>query len=810
MKEKIKKMPGRIRNYFCSHMSAQVTVTVVLLLILAGLVLQIYVKNQYFNYLLRNTRSMEESMIETSTINIDANLKDIISAACNVGVNETLRVLVENTEADGILLAKEKLTLGSRMDDIAHQIGSVVSIAIVSDEGLWQEYGVYWYQTSSKGVWEDGNLDKLQEIYEKTMALQKEKANVRYYVETDPAVHSQWPQIRMVHIAVPLIGKTYSYSHVKNVAVVSFDMGDILEKSAFDRVADKPLSIGYIADENNRIIYHPNEEYDGMTVESYRKTLDSTENISRSLKYFGWTAYITTDLGKMRAQVNQMYTRSIYVYLFLLCICGFLWQFTIRRVLKPIDIIRDSMRIIKLSKNLPKIEVKGTNEIWQLAGYYNEMAETLERQYKEIRRYYREKNLSIRQKNKAEKEALESQINAHFLCNTLTAINYNAIDNEDYEVADLLKKLSNMLSYTFSRKLVSVSLGQELRWVEQYLYLQKFRLMDVFDYEIEFQEEYGEWPCCKLFIQPFVENSILHGFEGRESGGMIRITGHIDGSRFRLCIEDNGCGMNEDTEKLMQQILMEKHTLDLAGTGIGIQNVVTRLRMYYGEELSVVLESEPEKGTKFTFWLPIPEKPDVVFIDIKMPFMDGLSVIEAARAQGIKAEFVIVSAYADFDFAKQSISLGVIEYLLKPLTRDEAEAVLKKIENKISGKNSYSRRKSRNLRDKYPDAHPMILQALDIIQSGYAGKISQKKLAEDLGLSQEYFSYLFGKNIGENFSTFLREYRIEQAQYMLREEICDQRDVPYQVGFSDSKYFKKVFREVTGKSPSEYLSEIKE
>ena len=82
-------------------------------------------------------------------------------------------------------------------------------------------------------------------------------------------------------------------------------------------------------------------------------------------------------------------------------------------------------------------------------------------------------------------------------------------------------------------------------------------------------------------------------------------------------------------------------------------------------------------------------RPDIVITDIRMPFMDGLSVIEAARAQGIKAEFVIVSAYADFDFAKQSISLGVIEYLLKPLTRDEAEAVLKKIENKISGKNSY-------------------------------------------------------------------------------------------------------------------------
>lgn len=157
MKEKIKKMPGRIRNYFCSHMSAQVTVTVVLLLILAGLVLQIYVKNQYFNYLLRNTRSMEESMIETSTINIDANLKDIISAACNVGVNETLRVLVENTEADGILLAKEKLTLGSRMDDIAHQIGSVVSIAIVSDEtDVYLPGGASWTNAWTGETFEGG------------------------------------------------------------------------------------------------------------------------------------------------------------------------------------------------------------------------------------------------------------------------------------------------------------------------------------------------------------------------------------------------------------------------------------------------------------------------------------------------------------------------------------------------------------------------------------------------------------------------------------------------------------------------------
>ena len=85
----------------------------------------------------------------------------------------------------------------------------------------------------------------------------------------------------------------------------------------------------------------------------------------------------------------------------------------------------------------------------------------------------------------------------------------------------------------------------------------------------------------------------------------------------------------------------------------------------------------------------------------------------------------------------------------------------------------------------------MILQALDIIQSGYAGKTKPEEIGRRSWAEPGIFQLSFGKNYRRNFSTFLREYRIEQAQYMLREEICDQRDVPYQVGFSDSKYFKK-------------------
>lgn len=121
---------------------------------------------------------------------------------------------------------------------------------------------------------------------------------------------------------------------------------------------------------------------------------------------------------------------------------------------------------------------------------------------------------SMKMKRRAEREALESQINAHFICNTLNAINYEAMDNGDFKVSLLLKKLSNILRYTFDQKHQNVYMFQEISWIEQYLFLQKERMGSAFDYEIQFDSDYDNWPCRKLMLQPFVENSILHGLEG--------------------------------------------------------------------------------------------------------------------------------------------------------------------------------------------------------------------------------------------------------------------------------------------------------
>jgi two-component system response regulator YesN len=194
-------------------------------------------------------------------------------------------------------------------------------------------------------------------------------------------------------------------------------------------------------------------------------------------------------------------------------------------------------------------------------------------------------------------------------------------------------------------------------------------------------------------------------------------------------------------------------------------------------------------------------KPDVVFTDIKIPFMSGLSLIKAAQAMNNKIQYVITSAYEEFGYAKQAIALGVQDYLVKPVIYEEVVNVLKQSKGKIKGDRI---EEDEDINILYPNAHPLVLKALKIIESGYSARLNQKMIADNLGITKEYFSYLFHRDTGKTFSVYLKEYRIKKAKRLLSTEVIGKNEVPYQVGFTDPKYFNKVFRETTGETVSEY------
>lgn len=609
MKKKCSRTVQAVFKYWKSHVSAQVTITVILLLISAGMILQSYVKNTYFQFMLKETRNTIQTIADVSAANLNGKLKEVLNISCTIAIDDELLNSVDDARFRGLGDVRSKMSIEDQLSTIIQYAGSIAVAAVVTDEGILKEYARYWSDRSIWKMWDKENQPVLENLYKDVMDKLQENTVMRYSVSTDAIHHGKLGDVSLFHVAVPLLGKSNRLDELDAMLVLSFRLDRVCDiEELEDENGREKVIRSYLADQNGKILYHDNPEFVGMHVADYQKQTGEWENVSRELEYFGWTLCVTVDTENMRTEVDRLYQNSIYVYSILLLGCALLWQLALRKILHPLSDIRKAMKDIHLEKEIPHIKIKGSHELWQLAENYNKMTDELKAQREEISRQYKEKTLSIELRNKAEREALESQINAHFLCNTLTAINYDAVENEDYEVAAHLKKLSAILSYVFSKKQLHVTLGQEIQWVEQYLYLQKFRLMDVFDYVIDFPEEYGEWPCCKLFLQPFVENSIMHGFEGKEQGGFIKIEGKLVEKRFEITITDNGRGMDQETEKELQNILRTSHQLELVGDGIGIRNVVTRLHMFYGKEMDIRLETSPGQGTCFTFWLPLTEQ----------------------------------------------------------------------------------------------------------------------------------------------------------------------------------------------------------
>lgn len=256
---------------------------------------------------------------------------------------------------------------------------------------------------------------------------------------------------------------------------------------------------------------------------------------------------------------------------------------------------------------------------------------------------------------------------------------------------------------------------------------------------------------------------------------------------------------------------------------------------------------------------------------VYMPILDGLALIRSTRELpgGENIDFVIVSAYTDFTFAKTAIALGVREYLIKPVDRDALLELLNRLQGRrfqrplsdpraaVSGYPadapdqhagiSFSRAAAVPLVDTpqartaaadshtdaqitgeqngytdigsfdttlpvYPvaslpvrdDLHPTIRRALQLIREQYAGHLSQEELAQTLRITPEYFSYLFHRNMGISFTSYLRNYRIAVACQLFYDSRLKTYEVAEKVGYHDAKYFCRVFREVTGQTPTEY------
>lgn len=256
----------------------------------------------------------------------------------------------------------------------------------------------------------------------------------------------------------------------------------------------------------------------------------------------------------------------------------------------------------------------GGDEISDLYTYLNSMIHDIDTLTAGIYETKLEQEQARSRQREAEFKMLASQINPHFLFNTLETIRMKAYSCGDTEVADMVKILAKLMRHSIEVRDSLVTVKSELALTEYYLKLQHYRFGDVVTYTVKAEPGSGELYILPLLIQPLVENAFVHGLKERRSGGHIAVQAAANAEELTITVTDNGVGMSEAAlEALMQSI--ESDQFD--HTHIGVANIHHRIRLYYGAGWGISIQSTVGTGTTVTLRLPRCESENYTLVDKK-------------------------------------------------------------------------------------------------------------------------------------------------------------------------------------------------
>ena len=365
----------------------------------------------------------------------------------------------------------------------------------------------------------------------------------------------------------------------------------------------------FILDESGSIVYHPQQQqlYNELQTENIDLITDTKDDtvrtgsgnkgklycISRSNKT-GWTVVGCMSISELLRKSSQ--AQSIYVLIAaaLMIVALIFSSFLAKGFTYPIQRLRDSMaRVQEGDFNGADVEIDSDNEIGSLTRSFNVMTHRIQD--------LMEQNVKDQEaKRKSELKALQSQINPHFLYNTLDSIIWMAEGKKYEEVVLMTASLARLLRQSISNEDEVVPISREVEYAKGYLTIQKMRYKDKLEFQIDVEPSILNIPLIKLVLQPIIENAIYHGLKYKESKGLLLVKGFMKDGNAVLKVIDDGVGMDEET----LAHIYDRHKVNYHSNGVGVYNVQKRLKLYYGENYGITYESEQGVGTTATITIP--------------------------------------------------------------------------------------------------------------------------------------------------------------------------------------------------------------
>jgi len=546
----------------------------------------------FYSYFVSSTREMaienDEQVLEQVSWNINTYLHNMmnISDGMYYNVIKDTDLTYETIDDEmNLIYEANKNNLASIV--CATEDGAIISAAPVSV----RKSGI----DLKKQEWYKIATDEIENMHFSTPHVQNifESSNYRYY----------WVVSLSRSIELTNVGNTR-----RGVLLVDMKYSSI--EKLFEKVNEKSIGYVYLMDRNGEIIYHPMQQAINSDLyhennlkavnyqdKEYIENFEGEERtvVVKTVGYTGWkiisvipTSELTLDTNKQRLFFIMIFTIGILLILY--------GNITISRI------VTDPIR--KLEESLSQIEegylieddiyIGGSHEIQHLG-------KTIRSMVRQMRSLTDSMVKSEKEKRKSELDALQSQINPHFLYNTLDSVVWMVESKRYQEAISMVTALASLFRVSLSKGNHIISIHDEIVHATNYLNIQKVRFKNKFDFFIDIDEEIEDCATVKLIVQPLVENAIYYGVQHMDGDGEISIHGYEKDGDIYIDVSDNGMGIPPETASTL---LVNKAKTRGKGSGIGLWNVNQRISLYFKGEYGLAIESELDEGTTVTIHLP--------------------------------------------------------------------------------------------------------------------------------------------------------------------------------------------------------------
>lgn len=591
--KKIKEYQEKLSTYISKHIKLQsiqmtisISFTVVAVLGMGTIGVSLY--NRFVNRMEDMTIESSEQLLNQTAINLETYLRNMrrISDAMYYSVIKDKDLATETLEEEMNLLYEANK---DNLISIAcyTNSGELVAAAPVATEKENLDIVNQEWFTEAVGKMENTHFSTphVQNLFDNT--------SYRYY----------W--VVSLSQAVELTNGGNS-----TLGVLLVDMNYSSIEQLFKKAnTDHSSEYVYLMDSNGEIIYHPKQKliYTNLYEENNLAAVDYEDGSReeefggekrlitvKTVSYTGWKIVSVVPMSSFNMGLSGTRQFAILFVSLAMLMIIVINQLVSARIAKPLRKLNESVEEWEAGNMNPDIYVGGSLEVEHLG-------KTLRSAVGQLQQLMHDILVEQEEKRKSELDALQSQINPHFLYNTLDSIVW-MIEGERYQDAVfMVTQLASLFRISLSRGKTIIRIEDEIKHAKNYMNIQKIRYKNIFRIDFRIEEEILNCCTVKLVVQPLLENAIYYGVGSMDGEGEIEVVGYRSGGEVCIEVRDNGIGMPKET---VDALLTENNRVRKKGSGVGLINVHNRIQLRFGKSYGLDIESLPDEGTTVRIHLP--------------------------------------------------------------------------------------------------------------------------------------------------------------------------------------------------------------